>query len=76
MKNIELLYQNSLIPKDEIDSLKPLLVEELNQLILASKKGYEDDRASINLAFDQPNLTKIKHLINEKIFSFNWNRWK
>ena len=66
MKNIELLYQNSLIPKDEIDSLKPLLVEELNQLILASKKGYEDDRASINLAFDQPNLTKIKHLINEK----------
>ena len=67
MKPIEYNYSDSLISNVDLDQLEKQLQSEINQMKLAVTKGYNDDRASINLPDDKNNLIKVKTLINYKL---------
>ena len=66
MKEIEFRYSNSLINKNNISKSEKKLQNEIKKMNLATKKEYQDERASINLPNDTKNLKKIKNLIKEK----------
>ena len=66
MKEMDFNYSASLISKTEIIQLEKEIQNEIKKMILASNKGYNDDRASINLPNDMENLEKVKTLINKK----------
>jgi glucose-6-phosphate isomerase len=66
IRDLKFNFENSLISIDELaDTLEKLKHENIN-LKNASLKGYDDDRASINLAFDKDQLNVVKKLIIEK----------
>ncbi len=66
MKEMDFNYSASLISKTEIIQLEKKIQNEIKKMILASNKGYQDDRSSINLPNDMENLEKVKTLINKK----------
>ena len=66
MKSIEFHHGNSLISDEELINLERKLQSEIYHMKSAVSKGYNDDRASINLCDDQEILQGIKSLINEK----------
>jgi glucose-6-phosphate isomerase len=66
MKEITFSYENSLISDDEIINLNKIISEEIKQLKDASEEFYDNDRASINLAFDKEAIQNVKNVINEK----------
>ena len=67
MKTIEFNYSTCLISQKELDQLEKQLQREIEQINLALIKGYDDDRASINLSNDKENLDNVKTLVNKKL---------
>ena len=66
MTLIEFHHENSLISEEELTTLEQKLQSEINQMKRAVTKGYDDDRASINLCDDEEILLRVKSLIHEK----------
>jgi glucose-6-phosphate isomerase len=66
MREIEFLYSDSLISNNELDQLEKRLQSEIEQMNFAVNRGYDDDRASINLPDDKENLEKVKSYIKNK----------
>jgi glucose-6-phosphate isomerase len=66
MKEINFSYENSLISDDEIINLNKIISEEIKQMKDASEEFYDNDRASINLAFDKEAIQNVKQVIDEK----------
>lgn len=56
-----------MIPKKGLDQIGKQLQSEIEQMNLAVAKGYDDDRASINLPNDKKNLEKVKTIVNNKL---------
>ena len=55
-----------MISDKELEQTFEKLKQEIKNLQNASKKGYDDGRASINLPYDKNQLENIKKLIDEK----------
>ena len=66
MEPLIFLYNNSLIPYEELKNTEEKLKKEIYSLKKAAHLQYEDERASINLTDDRYTLKKTKILINEK----------
>jgi len=66
MKNIEFSYENALIPKKDVLETAEKLQPEIENMVRAISKGYDDERASINLPDDKDTLSKVKHIIKDK----------
>ena len=66
MKEITFSYENSLISDDEIINLNKIISEEIKQMKDASEEFYDNERASINLAFDKETIQNVKQVIEEK----------
>ena len=66
MEPLIFLYNNSLIPYEELKNAEEKLKKEIYSLKKAAHLQYEDERASINLTDDRYTLKKTKILINEK----------
>ena len=66
MEPLIFLYNNSLIPYEELKNAEEKLKKEIYSLKKAAHLQYEDERASINLTDDRYALKKTKKLINEK----------
>ena len=66
MQNITISHNHSLISEQDFSEQKQHITHEINEMIRATHHGYEDDRASINLPFDEVLLDTIKKCIEEK----------
>ncbi len=59
-------FQDSLIPDKEIDELGVRLGGEIQSMKDATSNGYDDDRASINLPFDNKAVNRVKEVVAGK----------
>jgi len=66
MKKITFSYKNSLVSEKEIARVGVKLKKEIENMNAATKKHYEDDRASINIPFDGDMLKQVKNIIQKK----------
>ena len=66
MSQIGFSHEHSLISEDELNESLKELQSEIEQMKKATQMLYEDDRASINLPFDNETISKVKTLIDEK----------
>ncbi len=70
MKEIKFQYKDSALIRDkEIKSYEKKLSPEISNMNNALKKGYSDDRASINLCDDKEMIQTVLNLAKEKIKS-------
>lgn len=67
MKNIEFSFEDALIPQKNILKTAEKLNPEIKNMANAISKGYDDDRASINLSDDKSMLSKVKQNIKDKL---------
>jgi len=67
METLKLFYEDSLIPKDRILKTAEKIRPEIERVKDAISRGYDDDRASINLPDDKEMLKTIKSTIEEKL---------
>jgi len=67
MDKLELSYEDALIPKDQILETAEKLRPEIRNMRNAISRGYDDDRASINLPDDDEMLSTVKSVIEEKL---------
>ncbi|NIU39493.1 hypothetical protein GWN65_05895 [Candidatus Bathyarchaeota archaeon] len=67
MKNIEFSFEDALIPQKKILKTAEKLNPEIKNMANAISKGYDDDRASINLSDDKSMLSKVKQNIKDKL---------
>ena len=66
MKEIKFFYNNCLISEYELEEAINKLKIEIENMNLAIKEGYENDRASINLPNDKQMHDKVKQLIKKQ----------
>lgn len=66
MSQIEFDFNQSLISQEQRQQLSSQLEDEIMRLYNAAEKGYEDDRASVNLPLDSDALQKVLSLAKEK----------
>ena len=66
MKAFSLSKDHCLISEDELQQSMPMLQEELTAMKEATTADYQDERASINLPFDDTMLKQVKQVIEEK----------
>jgi glucose-6-phosphate isomerase len=66
MKNIEFAFENCLISSEKILETAKKLLPEIKNCVQATSKGYDDDKACINLPDDKSMLKKVKELVREK----------
>jgi glucose-6-phosphate isomerase len=66
MKNIEFSFENSLISSENILETAGKLKPEIENMVQATSKGYDDDRACINLPNDKDMLRKVKEAVQDK----------
>jgi len=67
MERLKLFYEDALIPKDQILKTAEELKPEIENVKKALSRGYEDDRASVNLPDDEEMLSNVKSMIEEKL---------
>jgi len=67
MENLKLFYEDALIPKNRILKTAEKLRTEIEEMRNAISRGYDDDRASINLPDDDEMLSTVKKVIEEKL---------
>ncbi len=67
MKNIEFSFKDAIIPQKRILKTAEKLKPEIKNMANAISKGYDDDRASINLPDDKTVLNKVKQNIKDKL---------
>jgi glucose-6-phosphate isomerase len=66
MKDIRFAFDNCLILQDDILKTTGKLRPEIKNMVQATSKGYEDDKACINLPDDRETLRKIKGVVKNK----------
>ena len=66
MNQIEFCFENSKITQEQRNSLFTQLDIELKKMKQAIEKGYENDRASLNLSVDSSTIQKVLALVEEK----------
>jgi glucose-6-phosphate isomerase len=66
MKNIKFVFENSLISPENIIETAEKLKPEIENMMQATSKGYDDDRACINLPYDRDMLRKVKETVEYK----------
>jgi len=66
MDELYFSFQDSLIPKREIEEKQADIEKELKAMKEASFTGYEDDRASINLPFDENIKKDVERVVEIK----------
>jgi glucose-6-phosphate isomerase len=66
MKNVEFAFENCLISSENIIETAKKLLPEIENCVQATSKGYDDDKACINLPDDKGMLKKVKELVQEK----------
>jgi len=67
IKNIEFSFEDALIPKRRIVKTAEKLKPEIRNVANATSKGYDDDRASINLPDDKNMLSKVEQVIRDNL---------
>lgn len=67
MKDIEFSFEDTLIRQENILRTAEKLKPEIKNLTSVLSKGYDDDRASINLPDDKSMLSKVKQNIKDKL---------
>ena len=67
MENLRLFYEDALITKDRILKTAEKIRPEIEKVRNIISKGYDDDRASINLPNDDKMLNTVKNVIEEKL---------
>ena len=66
MEKIKLSYSGSFISQNKINKAGRTLQKEIKGMSLASKKGYGNDKASINLPTDEKALNNVIKIIKAK----------
>jgi glucose-6-phosphate isomerase len=66
MKNVEFTFENCLISSEKIVETAKKLLPEIENCVQATSKGYDDDKAFINLPNDKDMLRKVEELVQEK----------
>jgi len=66
MKNIKFAFDNCLISPETILETAGKLRPEIENMVQATSKGYENDKAWINLPDDRDMLKKVKEVIRDK----------
>lgn len=59
-------YEHCLIQKDQIIQISKKILKEITCMVHASVRGYDDDRAAINLCLDNRVLKGVQSLITKK----------
>jgi len=67
MENLKLFYEDALLPKDRILKTAEKIRPEIERVRNAISRGYDDDRASVNLPDDEEMLNTVKAVIKEKL---------
>jgi len=67
LESLKILYDDALVPKDQILKIAEEIKPEIERVREALSKGYEDDRASVNLLDDEEMLNTVKRTIEEKL---------
>ena len=67
MKTLKLFYEDALISKDRILKTAGEIIPEIEKVRSIISKGYDDDRAFINLPDDEETLSIVKRVIEEKL---------
>jgi len=65
-RRIEFTYEGALIPQKDILETAEKLKPEIKKMLSATSKGYDDDRASINLPYDKDMLSKVRQAVEDK----------
>ncbi len=66
MKNISFTYDNCLISSDRINETAKKLEVEIRNTVEATSKGYDSEKAFINLLDDQDMLMEIEEIAKDK----------
>lgn len=66
MNPIRFNFEKSLISSEQIEQVEDKLISEIKKMNQATKKGYEDDRASINLPVDSATVQQVLDVVNRK----------
>jgi glucose-6-phosphate isomerase len=66
MKNVEFAFENCLISSEKIVETAKKLLPEIENCVQATSKGYDDDKACINLPDDKDMHRKVEELVQEK----------
>jgi len=67
MESLKLLYEDALIPKDRVLKKAEEIMPEIEKARSIISKGYDDERAFINLPNDDETLSIVKGVIEEKL---------
>ena len=67
METLKLFYEDALVPKDRILKTAEEIMPEIEKARSIISKGYDDDRAFINLPDDEETLSIVKRTIEEKL---------
>ena len=66
MDDLIFSFQDSLIPDEEIDGVGTWLGGVVQSMKNVASMGYDDDRASINLPFDNKAVDKVRGVVESK----------
>ncbi|MEM2914068.1 MAG: hypothetical protein QXH91_01510, partial [Candidatus Bathyarchaeia archaeon] len=66
MKSISFSFRNVLVSKEEIFETAEKLTHEVENMVSVISKGYDDERAFINLPSDRDMLSKVEQMVKEK----------
>jgi len=66
MKNIKFAFDNCLISSNKILETAEKLRSEIENAVKATSKGYDDDKACINLPDDKEMLKKVVEVVQDK----------
>jgi len=66
MADVRFSYEGALIPKEDIFQTAEELIPEIGNMMNATSKAYDDERASINLPDDKGMLSEVRRVIEDK----------
>ncbi len=66
MNQIQFNFEKSLITQKQIQQLESNLISEIKKINQATKKGFEDDRASVNLPVDSETVKQVLNVVDCK----------
>jgi len=66
MKNVRFAFENCLISSNKVLETAEKLRPEIINTVKATSKGYDDDKACVNLPDDKEMLKKIEEIVQDK----------
>ena len=66
MADVRFSYEGALVPREDIFQTAEELTPEIGNMMNATSKAYDDERASINLPDDKGMLSEVRRVIEEK----------